>query len=66
MSDDQSRGPADQARIDFPEEAAFWTGELGCSKADLRRAVAAAGQSPGDVQRWLDTTYGPNFPRQAR
>ncbi|MEO7432162.1 MAG: DUF3606 domain-containing protein [Dokdonella sp.] len=57
MSSDDLDGPTDPTRIDVREDAEFWAGELGCSRADLRRAVAAAGPSVTAVQVWLDTTY---------
>lgn len=35
------------------EEVAYWMTTLGVSEIDLRRAVAASGEVPGDVRDYL-------------
>lgn len=35
------------------EEVAYWMATLGVSEIDLRRAVAASGEVPGDVRDYL-------------
>ncbi|MDI3383529.1 DUF3606 domain-containing protein [Xenophilus aerolatus] len=35
------------------EEVAYWMATLGVSEMDLRRAVAASGEVPGDVRDYL-------------
>jgi hypothetical protein len=56
MNDDLSQHPADECRVDVRNEADFWTGELGCSRAELRRAVAVAGHERSAVLEWLEAT----------
>jgi hypothetical protein len=58
MSDNENiGGTSDELQVDVRGEALFWAGELGCSRADLRRAVAEAGNSVSAVQCWLEATY---------
>lgn len=35
------------------EDVAYWMATLGVSEMDLRRAVAASGEVPGDVRDYL-------------
>ncbi|MGB9991575.1 DUF3606 domain-containing protein [Pseudoduganella rhizocola] len=56
MSDNlQNRGPQDRSRINVNEEweVAYWTKELGLSKAELEAAVKAAGPSVSAVRQHL-------------
>lgn len=56
MADDKgNRGPADRARVNVNEdyEVRYWTGKWGCSAADLRAAVSAAGVMAANVEAWL-------------
>ena len=56
MPDDLSkRGPQDRSRINTsePHELRYWTQALGVSEAQLRAAVAAAGNSVEAVRRYL-------------
>ena len=55
MDDPNKRGSADRSRINVNEEweVRYWTAELGCSEAELRAAVEAAGVMSEDVARHL-------------
>lgn len=56
MADDPTkRAPQDAQRISLkePHEVAYWTKELGISKAQLEAAVKAAGPMAKDVRAKL-------------
>jgi uncharacterized protein DUF3606 len=56
MSDDlTNRGAQDRSRINInePHEVRYWTGRLGVSEEDLRKAVAAVGVSAAQVAEHL-------------
>jgi hypothetical protein len=56
MSDDlNNRGPADRARVNVNEawEVRYWCKEFGCTEAQLRAAVKAAGVMAADVRKQL-------------
>jgi len=56
MPDDlKNRGPADRSRINVREEweRRWWCKELGCTEAELRAAVEAAGVSAAKVREHL-------------
>lgn len=48
--DDIGRSSID---ITEPQQIVFWTQELGVSEMELRYAVAAAGESLGDIRDYL-------------
>ena len=57
MADDRSkRGPPHRTQINVgePHEVAYWTKELGCSEAQLRAAVKAAGPMVASVRNHLN------------
>jgi len=56
VSDELSQRPADDCRVNEEIEADFWTGELGCSRAELRRAVALTGSERSAVIEWVEAT----------
>jgi hypothetical protein len=55
MGTSGQEGPKDPVRIDVSdvEEVAHWSRVLGCSDAELRAAVAAAGPLAERVRHWL-------------
>ena len=58
MSDDLKKtGAADRTRINVNEEheLSYWTEKFGCSRAELKAAVKAAGVMAKDVEAKLKT-----------
>lgn len=55
MPDDTTKTGLDRKLIalDEPHEVRSWTESLGCSEAELRRAVAAVGHSAEAVRAYL-------------
>lgn len=56
MSDNlKKKGPNDRNRISLAEdwEVKYWTKTLGCSVMELKEAVAAVGNSTGEVRIYL-------------
>lgn len=56
MADDKNnRGEPDRSRINMGEdyEVEYWTGRLGCSRAELQKAVDAVGSSADAVEHYL-------------
>ena len=64
MSDDlDQRGAQDRARINVNEahEVRYWTGRLGVSEDELRKAVAEVGVSAVTVAEHLGKPAGGGF-----
>lgn len=56
MSDDLTkRGPADRTRVNVnePHEVKYWCSKFGCTEAQLRAAVKAAGVMAANVEKHL-------------
>lgn len=66
MSDDKTKQGADRKRISLDEdyEVQYWTKELGVSREELERAVAAVGNMTDKVREHLGGRSKPSKDRE--